>query len=228
MLPDNLNTNLLNSNDTDGLLEVTSLDILDKIEAFIFIFDLKSFKPLWINRYTEKRFHCTNEELQKLSSDTFLSLFHPRSLLRFTSRIKNYERDNPQGTKTVYQVKTLKGEWINMHTSSIVFKRDENNNIKCLMGYATEVSHRELGENMRQMKELDSSLKQLSLIESLSKRERDVVYYIAHGYTDREIGKILNISMHTTKTHRKRILNKLHMKNSALLIKFAVENGLAL
>ncbi|MBA7545868.1 hypothetical protein ES705_38246 [subsurface metagenome] len=75
-----------------------------------------------------------------------------------------------------------------------------------------------------------TSLKQkcdnLPLISSLSRRELDIIRFISKGFTDKEIAIKLHISIHTTKTHRKRIIQKLKVKNTASLVKFAVENGL--
>jgi two-component system, NarL family, response regulator len=46
----------------------------------------------------------------------------------------------------------------------------------------------------------------------LSKRERQVLEYIANGRSNKEIGQILYISEHTVKTHVKSILTKLDPK----------------
>ena len=59
---------------------------------------------------------------------------------------------------------------------------------------------------------------------SLTPRELEVVQLIASGFTDREIAKMLSISSKTVNTHRKNILRKLALKNTALLIRYALEN----
>jgi two-component system response regulator EvgA len=45
--------------------------------------------------------------------------------------------------------------------------------------------------------------------QSLTTRERQVLKYIATGYSDKEIGEILFISISNAKTHRKRIIKKI-------------------
>jgi DNA-binding CsgD family transcriptional regulator len=57
----------------------------------------------------------------------------------------------------------------------------------------------------------------------LTTRELEVVQLIAEGHTNNEIGERLSISGKTVSTHRKNILRKLDMKNTAMLIRYAVE-----
>jgi DNA-binding CsgD family transcriptional regulator len=61
---------------------------------------------------------------------------------------------------------------------------------------------------------------------SLTPRELEVVQLIASGFTDREIAAMLSISSKTVNTHRKNVLKKLAVKNTALLIRYVIENRL--
>lgn len=72
---------------------------------------------------------------------------------------------------------------------------------------------------------LDKSQKASQKAE-LTKREIEVLRLIAHGHTTQEIGDKLFISTHTVETHRKNLLSKLGLKNSAGLARFAAKNGL--
>ena len=60
----------------------------------------------------------------------------------------------------------------------------------------------------------------------LTKREVQIIRLIASEYTTNEIATDLAISTHTVDTHRKNIVSKLAVKNTAGLVKFAMENGL--
>ena len=62
--------------------------------------------------------------------------------------------------------------------------------------------------------------------EILSDREYQVMLLIASGKTISEIGELLSISIKTVSTYRKRILEKLNLKNNAELTYFAVHRGL--
>ena len=62
--------------------------------------------------------------------------------------------------------------------------------------------------------------------EILSAREIEIIQQIANGLTNRQVGALLDISDKTASTHRKNILRKLQIKNTALLIRFALEKKL--
>ena len=59
----------------------------------------------------------------------------------------------------------------------------------------------------------------------LSKREKEVLILIAEGLTNIEISKNLFISIDTVDTHRKNLHTKLNVKNTAMLIRYAINNG---
>lgn len=61
---------------------------------------------------------------------------------------------------------------------------------------------------------------------SLTRREFDIIRCIACELTTREIADQLFISEHTVMTHRKNLLRKLEVKNTAGLVKFASQHGL--
>tara|TARA_Y100001954_G_C15806603_1_gene602982 strand:+ start:488 stop:1168 length:681 start_codon:yes stop_codon:yes gene_type:complete len=60
----------------------------------------------------------------------------------------------------------------------------------------------------------------------LSKREKEVLYLISEGNTNSEIAEILFLSSHTVTTHRKNIMIKLGVKNTAGIVMYAVKSGL--
>jgi len=61
---------------------------------------------------------------------------------------------------------------------------------------------------------------------TLSKREIEIIKLLAQGLTAPEIGEKIFISHYTVETHRKNLLNKLQLKNTAELIKYAAHLGL--
>lgn len=57
----------------------------------------------------------------------------------------------------------------------------------------------------------------------LTKRETEVLKLIVEGYTSPEIAKMLYISPRTVETHRANLMNKLKIKNTAALVRYALE-----
>lgn len=60
----------------------------------------------------------------------------------------------------------------------------------------------------------------------LSKREREIFYFLAEGLPNRAIAKKLFISPRTVETHRARVLKKFGFHSTAELIRFALRNHL--
>ena len=58
----------------------------------------------------------------------------------------------------------------------------------------------------------------------LSVRERSVVQMIAEGHSNKKIALILNLSVKTVETHRANAHNKLDLKSTAALVRYAVRN----
>jgi two-component system response regulator NreC len=61
---------------------------------------------------------------------------------------------------------------------------------------------------------------------SLSDREREILRLIADGQSNQQIADQLTITTSTVQTHRAHILEKLDLKTTAGLIKYAVQHGL--
>ena len=73
--------------------------------------------------------------------------------------------------------------------------------------------------------------KPLSIVPSdnlpaLTKREKEILLLISEGMTNNQIAEKLFISTLTVDSHRKNLLTKLNVNNTASLIKLAVQNGL--
>ncbi|MEO7080645.1 MAG: response regulator transcription factor [Flavobacteriales bacterium] len=62
---------------------------------------------------------------------------------------------------------------------------------------------------------------------ALSKREVQVVKLILQEHTNQEIASVLFISTDTVETHRRNIMHKLDVRNTAGLVKYALERGWA-
>jgi two-component system, NarL family, response regulator NreC len=56
----------------------------------------------------------------------------------------------------------------------------------------------------------------------LTDREREVLQLIAEGKTNKEVAHALSVSVNTIETHRKHIMEKLDLHNTAELVRFAI------
>ena len=88
-----------------------------------------------------------------------------------------------------------------------------------------------LKEKMYLSVSMEHIAKPLSIIPSdnlpaLTKREKEILQLISEGFTNNQIAEKLFISSLTVDSHRKNLLTKLNVNNTASLIKLAVQNGL--
>ncbi len=60
----------------------------------------------------------------------------------------------------------------------------------------------------------------------LSEREIDVIKLFVDGFSYKEIADRLSISARTVETHKKNILDKLELKTTVDLVKYAIRNGI--
>lgn len=66
-----------------------------------------------------------------------------------------------------------------------------------------------------------------SVLDSLTKREREILKLIAEGYKNREVAAYLFISLKTVEKHRANLMKKLDIHNASALTAFAIEKGIA-
>ena len=59
----------------------------------------------------------------------------------------------------------------------------------------------------------------------LSDREREVLQLVAEGKTTKEIATLLKISVNTAESHRSNLMEKLHIHDTAGLVRYALRNG---
>jgi len=60
----------------------------------------------------------------------------------------------------------------------------------------------------------------------LTTREREVLQLIAEGKSTKQIGSLLGISPKTVETHRSRLMEKLEIRDTAGLVRYAIRKGL--
>jgi DNA-binding NarL/FixJ family response regulator len=73
--------------------------------------------------------------------------------------------------------------------------------------------------------ELCRGVKKTPAGESLTQREKEVLKLIAEGKSNKEIASALFISIHTVVRHRANLMSKMKLKNTAEIVKYAIEKG---
>jgi DNA-binding NarL/FixJ family response regulator len=148
-----------------------------------------------------------------------------------TSEIKGNYPDIKVLILTMYKTKEYLYHCISAGAQGYLLKEDSENelfsaidSIKKGEFYVSRLLTRELTEDLSYIHQGDAHL----LTDPLSPREREVLKLVAEGKTNKEIAGMLFISTRTVENHRANIMNKLRLKKTADLIRYAIKSGLIL
>jgi PAS domain S-box-containing protein len=200
--------------------------ILDSIETFICIVDITNLKFLWTNKYFAKRLGYSAEEFNDMTGDEIMSLVQPCFQQKLSESIKRWSDLQKIEETLVLQVRSKDDNSIWLVANSTIYDVDHAGNVQYLLISATEIDITQINGLVNTFVEEEPAHPSSDRIKLLSARERKILRFIVNCNTDKEISEKLSISIHTAKTHRKRIIHKLGVKNSRTLIKYAVEINL--
>jgi len=130
---------------------------------------------------------------------------------------------------TVYDDESHIAEMLNAGASGYILKttgkQELELSIKTIMANDSYFSKQISNQLMKGLMKKGPS-KKLSNTK-LTERETEVLKLISDGYTNPEIAEKLFLSPRTIDAHRRNLLQKLQKKNTAGLVKYAIENELA-
>lgn len=132
-----------------------------------------------------------------------------------------------------YRIRQASGAYISVLRQTAVFKTDRKDNILLTLGIITDITHLNPG-NKVELKivgldhepDLGNGVEMGISNETFSHREIEIINLIAKGDKSSEIAEKLCISPHTVLTHRKNMLKKAELNNTAELLMFSKENGI--
>ena len=184
----------------------------DKVERAVLNLNYSGIKFLGINE---------QEDISKI--DVFKRL-HKGDLLKIMEKISIKVIDISNHYCSI-RVKNSLNNW---ETFFVKFSfTDDNNQIIEGIAHTIDsniINSELLMNNFVEINENESGGKEKIILQDvlklLTQREEEIFYQICDGYKNKEIAVNLNISHHTVKTHRKRIIKKLKVNNSMELHKF--------
>lgn len=125
---------------------------------------------------------------------------------------------------SMYGDEHIKDEFLKMGVYAYILKNAGKheliNALRCVIEGKNYIS-KALRSNPTESSE-DNFVKSLTL----TKREKEIIALLTQEKSSQEIADALFISVYTVNTHRKNILHKLGIKNTAGLVKFALDNQL--
>lgn len=137
-----------------------------------------------------------------------------------------------------FQYKTKKGQYINLLQRNCFVKSDERGNPLLSFGVITNVNHYKTENPVIQIVEKinprefidgpETVLKKAYYLHQedrlFTKREKELLLWMADGYTSKEIAGKLFISEYTVINHRRNMMEKTNTRNVTELISYALRN----
>jgi DNA-binding CsgD family transcriptional regulator len=207
--------------------------ILEKAPVFLGIHqydDLSDFTSsfnLWSNDNIEKFLGYSREEIDQLGYKLFFETIHPDDLEMIGNAMAKFATDPDSSYAGIYRLKPKDKDykWV---FGAITVMETRNGMPWRLLNITMDIDQMKDTQNqiIALTRENNRLINQIKL-NSLTRREKQIVKLIAEGKTDKEIGQSLYISHTTAKTHRNNIHRKLKISNSIGLVHFALENGLS-
>ena len=220
------------NNLSEGLTDIAEYkifpeNIITKINAAIFLYDIKSARYIWTNNGYYNIIGYTEEEILTLMPDFNEKFFHAHDKYIMQKKIDLYNKNDVDSWSGIYRLKHKQGHWVWVYSITTIFKYDKNYNPGWITGIVIDIPLK-----LNTEKQLDKlykesvKLRNKTKIDKLTKREKEILILIAKGESYSAIANKLYISTNTVNSHRKNMLKKLNLKNIATLACFAVKNGL--
>jgi DNA-binding CsgD family transcriptional regulator len=142
---------------------------------------------------------------------------HPSDVYKVENYLNYINSPGNSNFLAIIKLKNCKGVWRHIYINTIVDKLNNRESAKQFFVCCIDMSDVLKNENKLEHNTCAWCHDSLRLIAFLSKREKEIMKLVVQGYTDKEVACKLNISSYTAITHRKNIISKLKVKNTASL-----------
>ena len=202
-------------------------DICDKANILIHISDVNTKKLVWGNSKFKEMLGFTVEEITEMGFEYQKKYYNPNDVLTIEKAAEYFIKGLGDTHSSLFRVRHRDGAWLQFFTSRNVFKRYPNGEPWLILAASINISEPvQTGPQIDEILKENTRLKSQIITNTLTKREIEILKLITNGSSNRVLAKKLNISINTASTHRRNIMSKLKIKNTAQLVCFAIENGL--
>lgn len=198
-----------------------------KLPGVVILHDLRDWSVAWMSQRGLDELGITLAEIASLSSEEYYSrYFNPEDAKDYAPKILSLmERNIADEICTCFQqVRFAVHEEWNWHmASTMVFARDETGKplLAISMAFPIDTMHHMTFKAERLLAENNFLRNNFQLFSRLSKRECEILKYLAMGKSALETAEELYISLGTVETHRKNIKKKLKTNSYFELCQFA-------
>lgn len=224
-----------------------AFNILNHSVPMVYLLDYTTGKYAFVSRQCQA-LSLPYEKMMDGGADFILERYHEGDLRLFNEqifpdRLKMLKAISAEEHKDYifsfsFRIKNGKGEFVNLIQRNSFIQSDEKRNPLLSLGVVTNIDHfNETSPVVQLLEKVDSTTGNVELISKntyylhqedrvFSKREQEVLLYLADGLTSKQIADKLFLSEHTIINHKRNMHNKSNTQNTAALINFAFRQHL--
>ncbi|REJ82832.1 MAG: PAS domain-containing protein [Bacteroidetes bacterium] len=248
----------------DESLTEPEIEFMNKQEHILRALNFRHDEYCYIGDVISRRFtFCTDtvENVLGYTSDEFINGGYALGLSsvpedslndlmkQFEEAIKRwnkepFEHDN-EPMIIEYNRRHKNGKWIWVHSEYYVLDRDENRQVRHIIGFVRDDSQAKMhGMDLSEKDVLDlfndettDLIRNIDIVRGskmesgnsvpLSEREKEILSLIKVGLSTKLISARLGLTVNTVNTYRKNLMAKLNAKNSAELVKISMERNIS-
>jgi DNA-binding CsgD family transcriptional regulator len=208
---------------------VLDLRMFEEMGIGVYMLNYEKASYLYVNNALSNIYGIDREVFLKSDLSILDQTIHPDDLIHFLQILTktaglllkmSFKEKTESKLKVFYRLRLANGSysWC-MQMNQVIHQT----NTEKLIDFGTvilmpenQVKHKVVGYLSRGNKtiEINSSAYVSEGIESLSRREKEVLNYVSKGHSSQEISVLLKLSVQTVKIHRKNILKKLEVNSS--------------
>ncbi|MGF7076468.1 response regulator transcription factor [Mucilaginibacter sp. R-33] len=209
---------------TQKLSDIQS--IADYLPSALIIHEVETLQIVYMNSVGLDVLGTTLGELQAMGPETYhLKYFNTEDSDEYVPKILHLIKSKTQEQVSYFQQVRVPDnpEWQLFVSNTKVFARNDAGDATYMLTIASRLDplHHITTKVNRLMNEIAFLRHNNLLFLTLTRREKEILKYIAMGMSSAEISAKLFIAPATAETHRKNIKNKLHLKNNYDAVMFA-------
>ena len=171
--------------------------------------------------------------------DDWRRMCEPQDLQRFDSALAEHLAGASPILENEHRLRHRNGHWVTVLASAKITRRLPDGTPSRMVGTVLDISSRKRlnEEGIKLLKQIESLIRENASgsharttksdsLDTLTKRERQVLGMIARGMTSAQIGHQLNLSANTVANHRQNLMAKLNLHNTAEITRFAIDHDL--
>jgi DNA-binding CsgD family transcriptional regulator len=205
-----------------GLLQLFEAEV----PAVLVVHNVRDFSVVYMSERGCQFLGVTLEEVRLPNAEYHQRYFNPEDAAVYVPKIMGLVARNQDDELVTYlqQVRTgPQAEWRWYLSSTKIFLRDAEGTprLTLTMAVPVDTTHPVAAKVDRLLEEATFLREHRQIFDSLTRRERDILRWMALGLNSADIAAQLHISEATVNTHRRNLRNKLGVRHAYDITRFA-------